>query len=268
MHGMCRLPLLISPLLHATTWEQTMTTLKNKVAIVTGSTSGIGEAIARLLSQAGILVVINSVSSKKKGQELSRELQGLYCAGDISIEADCERLVRTTIQQYGRLDFLINNAGAVGKLPSDNVEDVSNEIFARMLNTNVVGTWCLTRYAIPYLKQSQNGVIINITSVAGTDAAAATSSVPYAICKAGVNHMTKLLAKELGPEIRVNAIAPGLINTPRTQDFKAAIDKFTEHTPLKRVGDPEDIAEIALALIKSNYINGEIVVVDGGFSVV
>lgn len=145
---------------------------------------------------------------------------------------------------------------------------MSNEIFLLMLSTNVVGTWCLTRHAIPYLKQSQDGVIINITSVAATDVAAATSSAPYAICKAALNHMTKLLAKELGPEIRVNAIAPGLIKTPRTQGFKAAIDKFTERTPLKRTGEPKDIAEIALALIKSNYINGEIVVVDGGFSTI
>ncbi len=245
-----------------------MTTLNQKVAIVTGSTSGIGEAIARLLSQEGTQVMINSVTSQEKGQKLARELQGAYCSADIGVEADCERLISTTIQHYGRLDFLINNAGAVGRLPSNHLADVSNEIFSRMLNTNVVGTWCLTRYAIPYLKQSQDGVIINITSVAGTDAAAATSAMPYAVCKAGINHMTKLLAKELGPEIRVNAIAPGLIKTPRTQDFKAAIDKFTERTPLKRTGDPEDIAQIAIALIKSNYINGEIVVVDGGFSTV
>ena len=176
--------------------------------------------------------------------------------------------IQTTIQHYGCLDFLINNAGAVGKLASNDPADISNEIFSRMLNTNVVGTWCLIRNAIPYLKKSQDGSIINITSVAGTDAAAATSSTPYAICKAALNHMTKLLAKELGPEIRVNAVAPGLIKTPRTHDFKTAIDKFTQRTPLKRVGEPEDIAEIVLALIKSNYINGEVIVVDGGFSTV
>lgn len=245
-----------------------MTTLNNKIAIVTGSTSGIGQAIARMLSQEGTKVVINSVSSQESGRLLAEELQGFYCSADIGIEEDCERLIATTIQHFGRLDFLINNAGAIGRLPSNDMMDVSNEIFSRMLNTNVVGTWCLTRHAIPYLKQSQDGVIINITSVAGTDAAAATSSMPYAVCKAGLNHMTKLLAKELGPEIRVNAIAPGLIKTPRSQGFTAAIDKFTQRTPVKHIGEPKDIAEIALALIKSDYINGEIVVVDGGFSTV
>lgn len=245
-----------------------MTILNEKVAIVTGSTSGIGEAIVRMLSRAGAKVVINSVSSQEKGEKIADELRGLYCSADISIEADCERLIQTTIQHYGRLDFLVNNAGAVGKLVSNDPDDISNEIFSRMLNTNVVGTWCLIRHAIPYLKKAQDSSIINITSVAGLDAAAATSSTPYAICKAALNHMTKLLAKELGPEIRVNAVAPGLIKTPRTHDFKAAIDKFTQRTPLKRVGEPEDIAEIVLALIKSNYINGEVIVVDGGFSTV
>lgn len=245
-----------------------MTTLKNKVAIVTGSTSGIGESIARILSKNGVGVVINSVSSQEKGKTLAKELEGFYCSADIGKEADCQRLVNTTLEHYGRLDFLINNAGAVGRLASCDLADVSNEIFSQMLTTNVVGTWCLTRHAIPYLKQSGDGSIINITSVAGTNAAAATSAMPYAVCKAAVNHMTKLLAKELGPEIRVNAIAPGLIKTPRTQDFKAAIDKFTERTPLKRTGDPEDIAEMVLALIKSNYTNGEIIIVDGGFSTV
>lgn len=244
-----------------------MTTLNGKIAIVTGSTSGIGESIARMLSAEGVKTVINSVSSTDKGEALANELQTIYFQANIAIEADCQRLVNAAVHHYGRLDFLINNAGAVGRLPSNDLADITNELFLQMLDTNIVGTWCLTRYAIPHLKKTQDGVIINITSCAGTDAAASTSSVPYAVCKAGLNHLTKLLAKELGPEIRVNAIAPGLTMTPRAQEFKVAIDKFTQRTPLKRLGAPEDIAEIALALIKSNYINGEIVVVDGGFSV-
>lgn len=243
-----------------------MTSIQDKVAIVTGSTSGIGEAIARTLSQEGAKVVINSRVSVDKGKGLAEELNGLYCQADIGVAADCERLIKTAMEHYGRLDFLINNAGAVGRLPNSNLVDFSNEIFTNMLTTNVVGTWCVTHHAIPYLKQSNDGVIINITSIAGIDPGAVTSSIPYAICKAALNHMTKLLAKELGREIRVNAIAPGLIKTPRTEGFKAANDKFTERTPLKRPGEPEDIAQIAVALIKSNYINGEVVVVDGGFS--
>ncbi|CAN5440992.1 SDR family oxidoreductase [soil metagenome] len=244
-----------------------MTELTSKVAIVTGSTSGIGEAIARLLVKQGVRVVINSVSSVEKGEALAKELQGKYCQADISIEADCKKLVDQTISHYGRLDFLINNAGMPGKLPTNDFNDLSNEIFSQTLNTNVVGTWCLTRYAIPHLKKSGDGVIINITSCAGSDPAAVSSAIPYAVSKAALNYLTKLLAKELGPEIRVNAVAPGLIVTPRTQDFTVAIEKFETRTPIKRTGEPNDIAELVLALIKSNYVNGEIVVADGGYSV-
>ena len=245
-----------------------MTDLSNKVAIVTGSTSGIGEAIARMLSKYNVSVVVNSISSVEKGNALANELENsIYCQANIGNEADCKKLIETTIDKYGRLDFLINNAGMPGRLPPIiGLEELSNEIFSESLAINVVGTWCLTRYAIPYLKKSGDGVIINITSCAGDNPAAVSSAIPYAVSKAAINYLTKLLAKELGPEIRVNAIAPGLIITPRTKDFTVAIDKFEKRTPLKRTGEPNDIAELAVALIKSNYVNGEIVVVDGGFS--
>ena len=245
-----------------------MTDIKDKVAIVTGSTSGIGFAIAQLLSQYGAKVVINSVSSIDQGREIARQLpDGLYCQADISNEEDCKSLIETTIQQYGRLDFLINNAGVIGRLPSNDIETITNESFTNTLKSNVVGTWCVIRNAIPHLKRSGDGVIINITSVAGNDPAAVSSAMPYAVSKAAINYLTKLLAKELGPEIRVNAIAPGLIITPRTENFQVAIEKFETKTPLKRTGEPNDIAELVIALIKSNYINGEIVTIDGGFSV-
>lgn len=245
-----------------------MTEIKNKVAIVTGSTSGIGFAIAKMLSQCGAKVVINSVSSVEKGQDIAKQLsESMYCQADIGNENDCKSLIDSTIKKYGRLDFLINNAGAIGRLPSNDITTVTNEVFSQTLDVNVVGTWCLIRNAIPYLRKSGDGVIINITSVAGNDPAAVSSAIPYAVAKAAMNYLTKLLAKELGTEIRVNAIAPGLIITPRTEDFQVAIEKFETKTPLKRTGEPDDIAELVIAMIKSNYINGEIVAVDGGFSV-
>ncbi len=245
-----------------------MTDIKNKVAIVTGSTSGIGLAIAQLLSQHGAKVIINSMSSAEKGRDISQQLPlSFYCQADISSETDCKNLIEFTLQKYGRLDFLINNAGMIGRLPSNDVTAITNELFANTLNANVVGTWCVIRNAIPSLKQTGDGVIINITSVAGHDPAAVSSAMPYAVAKAAMNYLTKLLAKDLGPEIRVNAIAPGLIITPRTENFQVAIEKFETRTPLKRTGEPNDIAELVIAIIKSNYINGEIITVDGGFSV-
>ena len=132
-----------------------MTDLINKVAIVTGSTSGIGEAIAKMLSRQGASVVINSASSVEKGQALTKELKNsIYCQGDIGIEADCKKIIDAAITQYGRLDFLINNAGMPGRLPTTmGVTDISNEIFSASLNTNVVGTWFFTRYAVPHFKK-------------------------------------------------------------------------------------------------------------------
>ncbi|MCE3238004.1 MAG: 3-oxoacyl-[acyl-carrier protein] reductase [Gammaproteobacteria bacterium] len=246
-----------------------MTTLQDKVAIVTGSTSGIGEAIARLLAASGVKVVINSVKSIKKGAAIVAVLDdSIYCQANIAIEDDCKNLIYSAIKKYGRLDFLINNAGAIGRLPSNDINIITNELFLETLNINVVGTWCLTRHAIPYLQKSGDGVIINITSCAGSDPGAVSSAMPYAVAKSAINYLTKLLAKELGPSIRVNAVAPGLILTPRTEDFSVAIEKFENRTPLKRVGEPNDIAELVIAIIKSNYINGEIIVADGGFSVV
>ncbi len=253
--------------MHAYEGKIKMTDIKNKVAIVTGSSSGIGEAIAKLLAQNGAKVVINSVTSIEKGKAIANEIKdSIYCQADIASEADCKKLIDTAIRQYGRLDFLINNAGTIGRLPGNALDTISNELFSETLNTNVVGTWCLTRYALPHLKKTGDGVIINITSCAGNDPAAVSSAMPYAVAKAAINYLTKLLAKDLGPEIRVNAIAPGLIITPRTTDFSVAIEKFENKTPLKRTGEPNDIAELAIAMIKSNYINGEIVTVDGGFS--
>lgn len=245
-----------------------MTALQNKVAVVTGSTSGIGEATARLLASYGVKVVINSAKSIEKGEKIAAELaDSIYCQADIAEEASCQNLINATIKHYGRLDFLINNAGIVGRLPSSNLADISNQLFAETLNVNVVGTWGVIRSAIPHLQASGDGVIINITSCAGCDPAAVSSAMPYAVSKAALNYLTKLLAKELGPNIRVNAIAPGLIVTPRTEDFSEAIQKFENKTPLKRTGEPNDIAELVIAIIKSNYINGEIIVADGGFSV-
>ena len=243
-----------------------MSSLNNKVAIITGSTSGIGECIARMLSHCGSRVVLNSVHSVDKGNQLASELKhSIYIQGNIGIEEDCQRIVNQTIKHFGQIDILVNIAGQSARVLGD-VLDISNDLFSQTLDVNVVGTWCLIREAMPHLKKSGDGNIINITSCAGMDPASASSAIPYSVAKAAINHLTKFLAKHCGPEIRANAIAPGLIMTPRTENFDEAVDKFKTRTPLKRTGMPEDIAELAIAIIKSNYINGEIILADGGFS--
>lgn len=245
-----------------------MSSIEKKVAIITGSTSGIGEGIARMLNNAGAYVVINSVSSIEKGNKLAKDLNNaVYLQGDIGIEDDCKRIINETIKHFGQIDILINNAGKSARTSGD-ILNISNDYFSETLNINVVGTWCLIREALPYLNKSGDGNIINITSCAGIDPASASSAIPYSVAKAAINHLTKFLAKHCGPAIRANAIAPGLIITPRTENFDEAVDKFKSKTPLKRTGEPKDIAELVLAIIKSNYINGEIILADGGFSTI
>lgn len=243
-----------------------MSSLENKVAIVTGSTSGIGEGVAKILADSGVRVVINSVSSVEKGNKLAKELNNaIYLQGDIGIEDDCKRIVSETVKKFGCIDILVNNAGkTIGS--SQDALDISNYDFSETLNINVVGTWCLIREAIPYLKKSGDGNIINITSGAGIDSAQAASGIQYSVAKAAINHLTKFLAKHCGPEIRANAIAPGVIMTERAKKFPEAVEKLKRKIPLKRAGTPADIAELVIAIIKSNYINGEIILADGGFS--
>jgi ketoreductase RED2 len=245
-----------------------MSKLTNQVAIVTGSTSGIGEGIARMLSKAGVRVVINSVSSKEKGEKLAEELgHAIYVQGDLGNEQDCKHLIGETVKAFGQIDILVNNAGKPFGLSQD-VLGLSNEDFSKTLDVNVVGAWCLIREAIPYLKKSGDGNVVNITSCAGMDPASAASGIAYSIAKAAINYLTKLLAKECGPEVRVNAVAPGLTMTPRTSGSEDFVNHFIPKIPVKHAGTPEDIAEFVLAIIKSNFINGEIILVDGGFAVV
>lgn len=241
---------------------------EEKVAIITGSTSGIGECTARMLSALGMYVVINSVSSIKKGNELAEELiNAIYVQGDISIEKDCKNIITETIKQFGRIDVLINNAGK-SVSSSENILDISNKDFSETLDINVVGTWCLTREAIPHLKKTGNGNIINITAGSGVDPAQAESGIQYAVAKAAVNHLTKFLAKYCGPEIRANAIAPGIIMTQRAEKYPEVVEKLKHKIPLNRVGTPADISELIIGIIKSNYINGEVILADGGFSTI
>ena len=239
-----------------------MGSLEGKVAIVTGSTSGIGEAIARLLTEEGATVVINSSSSVAAGEAIAAELGTTYVQADVSDEAQAIHLIEATVEAHGRLDILINNAGTTEVIPHHDLEAVTDEVWHKILDVNVLGTWKVTRAAVPHLRASGAGTVVNITSIAGVRPRG--SSIPYAVSKAALNHMTVLLANTLGPEIRVNAVAPGLIDTPWTEswdDIRAAV-KAT--TPLKRSGQPDDVAIATLGLVRSAYTTGEVLLVDGG----
>ncbi|MCF8151185.1 MAG: glucose 1-dehydrogenase [Burkholderiaceae bacterium] len=242
-----------------------MSEFSGRVAIVTGSSSGIGEAIARRLAALGASVVINSAQSVEAGERIAGELgkDALYVQADISDKAAGERLLAATIARFGKLDILVNNAGWTTVVPHHDLEALSDEIFARTFEVNVTGTWRLTKAAMPYLRQSEDGNVINITSVAGVRPLG--SSIAYSMSKAALNQMTQLLAKSCGP-VRVNAIAPGLVATPWTEDWQEQHEAVKARTPLHRSATPDDCVEAMLGLLRSCYATGHIFVVDGGLT--
>ena len=240
--------------------------LDGRVAIVTGSSSGIGEAIARRYAAAGASVLVNSSHSIEAGQAVAASLvDAHYVQGDIADEAQGRALVAAALERWGRLDFLVNNAGTTQLIPHADLDAAGLEVWQRIFEVNVFGTWLLSRAAVPALREA-NGSIINITSVAGVRATG--SSIPYAASKAALNHLTHLLAKALGPEVRVNAIAPGLVDTPWTADWEAVREIWQKSAPLRRSGQPDDVAESALALATARFVTGEVIVVDGGHNLV
>ncbi|MFJ4524578.1 SDR family NAD(P)-dependent oxidoreductase [Streptomyces sp. NPDC088810] len=234
------------------------------VALVTGSSSGIGAAVARRMAAEGMAVVVNAVRSAEAGQELAASLpDARFVRADVSDETEARQLVEQVVAEYGRLDLLVNNAGVTQPIPHADLDAVTGDVWRRILGLNVVGTWQTTVAAVPWLRRSPGGGhVVNISSVAGTRPAG--SSIPYAVSKAAVDHMTRLLAGALGPDIRVNAVAPGLIDTPWTQGFTEIRARVEATTPLRRVGTPEDVAEAVAGLQRAAYTTGEVVLVDGG----
>ena len=232
---------------------------------MTGSSSGIGAAIARALAAAGATVVVNSASSVADGERLAAELpDASYIQADIGDPQQVDRLVAGAIERHGRLDILVNNAGVTEVIAHHDLEAVTDEVWNRILKVNVVGTWNVTRAAVPHLRAGGDGIVVNVTSLAGVRPVG--SSIPYAVSKAALNHLTLLLANTLGPEIRVNAVAPGLIDTPWTEDWDVIRQVVRDSSPLRRSGRPEDVADACLGLIGSRYATGQVLLVDGGMA--
>jgi ketoreductase RED2 len=240
-----------------------VTSLAGKVALVTGSSSGIGEAVARSLAAEGASVVVNSASSVEAGERVAAELpDAAYVQADVSDEGAARGLVDAAVATYGRLDVLVNNAGTTVVIPHHDLEAATPDVWRRIFDVNVVGTWQVTVAALPHLRASGEGTVVNVTSLAGVRQTG--SSIPYAASKAALNHMTRLLANVVGPEVRVNAVAPGLVDTPWTADWDTVREVVRSSAPLQRSGRPEDIADVVLGLVQSHYVTGQVVVADGG----
>jgi ketoreductase RED2 len=241
--------------------------LDGQVVVVTGSTVGIGEGIARSFAREGASVVVNSVSSVETGEQLAARLPAaMYVQADVSDETQCKRLVNATLERFGRLDVLINNAGVGPLVPHPDLEGVTDDMWRRTFDVNLLGPWYMTRAAVPALRRDGGGCVLNITSLAASRDTY-YSAIPYALSKAALNHLTFLLANVLGPEIRVNAVAPGLIASRQSMGadvWDAIVERTQRDTPIGRVGTPGDVGDACVLLALSSYVTGQVVLCDGG----
>jgi ketoreductase RED2 len=241
--------------------------MTDRVALVTGSTSGIGKAVVERFVADGLKVVINSAKSVDAGQAMVAELgedRTLYVQGDISEAGTAQRLLDATIARFGRLDVLVNNAGTTVRIAHEDFATATPDVFRRLYEVNVVGTWQMSVAAAPHLKETGAGCIVNVTSLAGVRPLG--SSIPYAVSKAAMNHLTLLMANVLAPDVRVNAVAPGLVDTPWTADWTDLHEGIKFMAPMQRAAVPDDVAEVVATLIDSTYVTGQVWVLDGGLS--
>jgi ketoreductase RED2 len=241
--------------------------LDDRVAIVTGSSSGIGEATARRLADLGAGVVVNSATSVEAGTAVAESLptESIYVQADISDKSQGQGLIERTIERFGRLDILVNNAGWTTVVPHHDLDALTDDIFQKTFDVNVFGTWWLTMTAMPYLRESPDPCVVTVTSIAGVRPVG--SSIAYAMSKAALNHMTLLLAKSHGP-VRFNAVAPGLVTTPWTADWDAQHAAIANMVPMHRSATSEDCAEGVVSLVRNTYMTGHVLVIDGGTTLV
>jgi 3-oxoacyl-[acyl-carrier protein] reductase len=245
-----------------------------KVALVTGAATGIGRSAVLALARAGYDVVLNYASSEKAARDTAAEAERLGAKTllvrcDVSDEAGVRKMVGTVRERFKRLDVLINNAGTTAAWKPKDLETLSLEEWDRVFAVNVRGLFQVTRAAVPLLKESK-GCIVNTASIVGLRPG--PQPLPYAASKAAVVNLTKTLAWNLGPDIRVNAVAPGWMEGDWMR--RMLKDKYDElmgrrakATPLKRVVTADDVAETMMSLVQANrFVTGEVVVIDGGFT--
>ena len=235
------------------------------VAIVAGGSTGIGASVARRLNTEGYQVVVVSSKSVDEGESVAAELDGgLFLQADLGEPGAAAEVVARVEGEHGRLDTVVYAAGKTVRIAHPDIHDVTDDIWDSILKLNLLGPWHFVQAAERLLRKSPNGNIVVVGALAGVDVGG--SSIPYAVSKAALHHMCKLLGGALGPEIRINAVAPGFIETRWTEDWAAFRSQISETAPLRRTGLPEEVAELVLGLIRSTYVTGQTVVIDGGLS--
>jgi 3-oxoacyl-[acyl-carrier protein] reductase len=250
--------------------------LKGKAAIVTGSSSGIGASVALGLARRGADIVINYSKSAKEAEAVAAEVKktgaGVIVAqGNVARDVDCRKIATEAVSAFGRIDILVNNAGTTKFAGHRDLDALSAEDFANIYAVNVIGPFQMIRACVEHLRKSDDGAVVNVSSIAGIEGLG--SSVAYAASKGALNTMTLSLARALGPEIRVNAVCPGLVATPwfterfGAEAFGRVKENYAKTAVLARVADGDEIAKsvIFLATPDSRNITGETLLTDGGF---
>jgi 3-oxoacyl-[acyl-carrier protein] reductase len=245
------------------------------VALITGASTGIGRSAAITLAKNGYDVVINFSRSEDAAKITALEAEAagartLLFRCDVSDDTCVRAMLAATEKEFGRLDVLINNAGTTVDVEPKNLEGMKVEDWNRVFNVNVLGLFLVTRAAVPLLRKSPNGCIVNTCSIAGLRPSA--QPLPYAASKAAVANLTKTLANALGPHIRVNAVAPGWIEgdwmkKTLAENYEGLMARRAKYTPLKRCCTEEDVADSMMSFILHNrFVTGEILIIDGGFA--
>jgi 3-oxoacyl-[acyl-carrier protein] reductase len=244
--------------------------LSGRVALVTGASSGIGSATALVLAQAGAFIGVHYFSSRSGAEQTLAAIealggQGQLLPGDLSQPDQARQVVDELVAKTGRLDILFNNAGTV--VERSPLEICSLELFQQVLATNLTSAFVVTQRAIPFLRQSGHGVIVNNLSLA-VQTGGANGAGAYAIAKGGLQVMTRTLARELAPHVRTIAIMPGVVETPHHEAFTTPerMEQYRKETPLGRNGSPEEVAGLVLYLVSdaARFINGALIDINGG----
>ena len=248
--------------------------LEDGVFIVTGSATGLGSTVVQRLAAKGGRVVINYTKSEAEAQATAEECrklgaEAILCQADVSVDEDCRRMVADAVERWGRIDGLVNNAAQSKIVPHADLDGLSSDDFMRIFAVNVVGPYQMVRAVTPHMKTQGKGAIVNVSSVSGFSGSG--SSIAYAVSKGALNIMTLSLARALAPEIRVNAVCPGVMQTRwwreglGEENYNGFIERYANSTPLKMAGTTEAVADPIIWLLEgAEQVTGETIMVDSG----
>lgn len=241
--------------------------LAGKVALVTGGGTGIGKAVSLKLARSGAAVAVNySRSAAEAGETVhlitAQGGRAIAVKADVSSDQEVRAMIQQIVSEYGALDLLVNNASITRHIPLSDLEAANEEVWDELFGVNVKGMFYCARAAAPYLKESKQGAIVNLGSIAGNTGNG--SSLPYAVSKAAVHGLTKSLARALSPDVRVNCVAPGAVATRWWAGREEQMRNLAPNLLLQRIAEPEDIARFVCSALTQEAMTGQIITVDSG----